>query len=199
VAAGVYALLRWSRRVRIGVGVLLVFAVVAVSVSPARPLDTTAAGRLHLWRIVAPHATDALLTGHGPGAVPLRFPEWQRHAAREGVRDPRFAGLTDHVHNDYLEALVERGVPGVLALILPLILALVAAVGMPRPTAPVVAGAAAAVTAGAACAFVDFPLARPTELAWWWVALALTFQTARVAAGRGRTPTDPAAAAPPAR
>jgi hypothetical protein len=38
------------------------------------------------------------------------------------------------------------------------------------------AGAIAAVAAGAACALVDFPLARPTELAWWWVAIALALQ-----------------------
>ena len=176
-ASGVYALLRWSRRVRIAVGALLVFAVVAVAISPARPLDTTAAGRLHLWRIVAPYATESLLTGLGPGAVPLHFPAWQRDAARAGVRDRRFAGLTDHVHNDYLEALVERGIPGLVALVVPLFLAIAAGVRLPRPTAPVVAGTCAAVTAGAACALVDFPLARPAELAWWWVALALTLQS----------------------
>jgi hypothetical protein len=63
----------------------------------------------------------------------------------------------------------------------------------------VVAGACAAVTAGAACACVDFPLARPTELAWWWVALALTFQTAHAAVDRGRTAANPPAVAPPGR
>jgi putative inorganic carbon (hco3(-)) transporter len=174
-----YAWLRWSRRVRLAAGGLLVFAAVAVVVSPARPLDTTAAGRLHLWRIVGPYAFDAPLVGQGPGAVPERFPDWQRHAAREGLRDRRFAGLTDHAHNDYIEALIERGVPGVLTLLVPLGLVGVAAWRSARPTSPVMAGACAAVTAGAACALVDFPLARPAELAWWWTSLAVAFETTR--------------------
>jgi putative inorganic carbon (HCO3(-)) transporter len=172
-AVAVYAVLRWSRRVRIGLAAVALFAGLAIVVSPARPIDTTAAGRVHLWRIVSPRAWEAPLTGHGPGAVTARFPEWQRSAAREGVRDRRFAGLTDHVHNDYLESLVERGVPGLASLIAPLVVLTVLAARLPRPVAPVVAGAMAAVAAGAACAFVDFPLARPTELAWWWVAIAV--------------------------
>ena len=111
-AVTVYALLRWSRRVRIGLAAVALFAGIAIGTSPARPIDTTAAGRLYLWRVVSPHAWDAPLVGQGPGAVTLHFPDWQRQAARSGVRDRRFAGLTDHVHNDYLEALVERGLPG---------------------------------------------------------------------------------------
>jgi putative inorganic carbon (HCO3(-)) transporter len=180
LAAGVavYAVLRWSRRVRIGLGALAIFAGIAVFVSPARPIDTTAAGRLYLWRVVSPHAWDTPLTGLGPGAVELRFAAWQRGAARDGVRDRRFAGLTDHVHNDYLEALVERGVPGLATLVAPILILCVLVVRMPRPITPELAGTTAAVAAGAACALVDFPLARPTELAWWWVALALALQAA---------------------
>ncbi len=178
-AAAVYASLRWSRRVRLAVAGLIVFAALAVASSPARPLDTTVAGRVHLWRIAARHAAAAPVTGQGPGAVTRQFPNWQRVAARTGVRDPRFAGPTDHVHNDYLEALIERGVPGLLALIVPLGLAVVqTARRCPAPISPVAAGACAALTAGAACALVDYPLARPTELAWWWVALAIALQSA---------------------
>jgi putative inorganic carbon (HCO3(-)) transporter len=177
-AVTVYAVLRWSRRVRVGLAAVAIFAGLAVWVSPARPIDTTAAGRLHLWRIVSPHAWDAPAVGLGPGAVALRFPEWQRLAAREGVRDRRFAGLTDHVHNDYLEALVERGVPGLVTMVAPLAALLLLGFRVPRPVTPVLAGTAAAVAAGAACALVDFPLARPTELAWWWVAIAVALQAA---------------------
>lgn len=188
-AVAAYAVLRWSRRVRIGLGAVAVFAAVAVLVSPGRPIDTTAAGRLYLWRVVSPHAWDAPVAGAGPGAVELHFPRWQRGAAREGLRDRRFAGLTDHVHNDYLEALVERGVPGLVTLIAPLIALLVLVIGVPRPVAPELAATTAAVAAGAACALVDFPLARPTELAWWWVAIALALQAAagsREGSGRQR-------------
>jgi putative inorganic carbon (HCO3(-)) transporter len=177
-AVAVYAVLRWSRRVRIGLGAVAIFAIVAVVVSPARPIDTTAAGRLYLWRVVSPHAWDAPVAGLGPGAVERHFPGWQRGAAREGVRDRRFAGLTDHVHNDYLEALVERGVPGLVTLVAPLIALLVLVIRVPRPVTPELAGTTAAVAAGAACALVDFPLARPAELAVWWVAIALALQAA---------------------
>jgi putative inorganic carbon (HCO3(-)) transporter len=170
--------LRWSRRVRIGLAAVAIFAASAVAVSPARPIDTTAAGRLHLWRIVAPHAWEAPAAGRGPGAVALRFPEWQRLAAREGLRDRRFAGLTDHVHNDYLEALVERGVPGLATLCAPVVVLLVLLLRLRRPVSPVLAGATAAVAAGAACALVDFPMARPAELALWWVAVVLALQGA---------------------
>ncbi len=191
-AAAIYAFLRWSRRVRLAVGALIVFAGIAVISSPARPLDTTAAGRLHLWRVALLHAAESPFTGLGPGAVTLHFPAWQRDAARTGVRDPRFAGPTDHVHNDYLEALIERGMPGLLALVLPLGFVLVRAVRCRRPASPLVAGSCAAVIAGAACAVVDFPLARPTELTWWWVALAVALQaTANPASGVTFAPAAP--------
>jgi putative inorganic carbon (HCO3(-)) transporter len=169
----VYASLRWSPRVRVALAALLVFGVVAVALSPARPIDTTVAGRLHLWRIATPHAFEQPVTGWGPGAVPLRFPEWQRAAARAGVRDRRFAGPTDHVHNDYLESLIERGIPGLLSLLLPLALTVVVVVRHARPASPLLTGAAAAIAAGAACALVDFPLARPVALAWWWLGIAI--------------------------
>jgi putative inorganic carbon (HCO3(-)) transporter len=175
-AVAVYATLRWSRRVRLGLAAVALFAAVAVAVSPARPIDTTAAGRLHLWRIAWPRVREAPLVGQGPGAVTLRFPDWQRNAAREGVRDRRFAGLTDHVHNDFLETLVERGLVGLVSLVAPLVVLGVQAFRMPRPVAPVPAGTMAAIAAGAACALVDFPLARPTELAWWWVAIAIALR-----------------------
>jgi O-antigen ligase len=175
-AVAAYAFLRWSRRVRIGVAAVALFAGVAIAVSPARPIDTTAAGRVYLWRVVSPRAWEAPFVGHGPGAVTLQFPRWQREAARDGVRDRRFAGLTDHVHNDYLEALVERGVPGLLSLLAPLIAVLVVAIRRARPASPVFAGATAAMVAGAACALVDFPLARPTELVCWWGAIAIALQ-----------------------
>jgi O-antigen ligase len=110
--------------------------------------------------------------------VTLRFPEWQRSAARDGVRDRRFAGLADHVHNDYLETLVERGLVGLASLLAPLAVLTVLAIRSPRPIAPVQVGALAAVAAGAACALVDFPLARPTELSWWWVAIAVALREA---------------------
>ena len=174
-----YASLRWSPRVRAALAALVVFGAGAIALSPARPIDTTIAGRLHLWRVAAPHAVERPVAGWGPGAVTLRFGEWQRDAARAGLRDPRFAGSTDHVHNDYLEALIDRGVPGLVSVLLPLALTILLVVRYARPVSPVLAGAAAAVAAGAACALVDFPLARPVELTWWWLALAIALVSTR--------------------
>lgn len=176
LAAGAltWAWLRWSPRALTGVAVVLVGGTLAIALSPARPLQTTLAGRVYLWQVVAPHAMARPLVGQGPGAVALRFAGWQQEADARGVRDPRFRGLTDHVHNDYLEALVERGVPGVLTLLAPLVgTCLVVGRRRQQQDAPLRAACAASVVAGAACAVVDFPLARPVELVWWWTAVAL--------------------------
>ncbi len=176
LAAGAvtWAGLRWSPRALVGVAVVLVGGTAAVALSPARPLQTTLAGRVYLWQVVAPHATARPLVGQGPGAVALRFAGWQQQADTRGISDPRFRGLTDHVHNDYLEALVERGVPGVLTLLAPLLSTCLLVVGRRhQPNAALRSACAASVMAGAACALVDFPLARPVELVWWWTAIAL--------------------------
>ena len=64
-------------------------------------------------------------------------------------------------------------------LLLPLALTILLVVRYARPVSPVLAGAAAAVAAGAACALVDFPLARPVELTWWWLALSIALVSTR--------------------
>lgn len=171
--AATWAGLRWSGRALAWVGVVLVIGTLAVALSPARPLQTTLAGRVYLWQVVAPHAMARPLVGQGPGAVALRFVDWQHEADDRGVSDKRFRGVTDHVHNDYLEALVERGVPGLLSLLAPLLSIWTLLWARARPSPPLTAACAAAVMAGAACAFVDFPLARPAELVWWWTAVAV--------------------------
>lgn len=175
LAAGAvtWAALRWSGRALLGVAVVLMVGTVVVALSPARPLQTTLAGRVYLWQVVAPHAMARPLVGQGPGAVALRFADWQHEADARGVSDRRFRGLTDHVHNDFLEALVERGLPGMLTLVAPLLSAWLVAWRRRRPATPLLAACVAAVVSGAACAFVDFPLARPVELVWWWTAVAL--------------------------
>jgi O-antigen ligase len=146
---------------------------VVVALSPARPLQTTLAGRVYLWQVVAPHAIARPLVGQGPGAVSLRFADWQHEADARGVSDRRFRGLTDHVHNDFLEALVERGLPGMLTLMAPLVSTWLMARRRRRGRTALMAACAAAVVSGATCALVDFPLARPVELVWWWSAVAL--------------------------
>ena len=83
-AVAVYATLRWSRRVRIGLAAVALFAGVAIIISPARPIDTTAAGRLQLWRIVLPRVREAPLVGQGPAPSRCASRSRQRSAAREG-------------------------------------------------------------------------------------------------------------------
>lgn len=168
-----WASLRWSGRAVMAVAVVVMVGTTVVALSPARPVQTTLAGRVYLWQVVAPHAVARPWVGQGPGAVSLQFAEWQHEADARGISDPRFRGLTDHVHNDFLEALVERGLAGILTLMAPLVSAWLVARRHGRAGTVLVASCTAAIVSGATCAFVDFPLARPVELVWWWTAVAL--------------------------
>ncbi len=136
-----------------------------------RPTAPVLQGRWYLWTTAAPHVLDAPWTGQGPGTVVLHWPAWEleRWRARCGT-DPtcvaahpqsRFAGLQDHLHSDWLEQLLDAGVPGLLALLALFATALVAAVrSATREGLAVAAGLASL----AARATVDFPLARPADL-----------------------------------
>ena len=169
----------WRRRVAIASGLA---AVLIIGISTARPLRETLAGRVYIWQVVWPHAFDAPVVGQGPGAFALLYPSWEREARRKpptAAAARYFAGPQQHAHNDYLEALVERGLAGPVTLLL--VLTTWVAGGRrafrPEPVAPGAApltiGAAAALVALGAVAFVDFPLARPAETALWWSCAAL--------------------------
>jgi putative inorganic carbon (hco3(-)) transporter len=157
--------------VLLGIGL----ALIAIVLSTARPLADTAAGRAYIVRVSWPHAFEAPWTGRGPGAFELLYPRWEldaRHTDRDGVR---FGGPQQHAHNDYLEALIERGLLGPVT-----ILAIVATCfwngwrhTRAARDAPLVAGTLAMLAALAVMACVDFPLARPTEAAWWWCGVAM--------------------------
>jgi O-antigen ligase len=168
----------WRRRVAIACGLA---AVVIIGVSTARPLRETLAGRVYIWQVVWPHAFEAPFAGQGPGAFALLYPTWEREARRKpptAAAARYFAGPQQHAHNDYLEALVERGLAGPVTILL--VLATWVGGGRrafrprgPAPGAdsaadPLGIGAAAALVALGAVAFVDFPLARPAEMALWW-------------------------------
>jgi putative inorganic carbon (HCO3(-)) transporter len=168
----------WRRRVAIACGLA---AVVIIGVSTARPLRETLAGRVYIWQVVWPHAFEAPFVGQGPGAFALLYPTWEREARRKpptAAAARYFAGPQQHAHNDYLEALVERGLAGPVTILL--VLATWVGGGRrafrprgPAPGAdaaadPLGIGAAAALVALGAVAFVDFPLARPAEMALWW-------------------------------
>ena len=191
VGAIAWAAVRWSGRAVGALVVVLAFGGAAIALSPARPLDTTIAGRVYLWRVVAPFAMQDLVTGLGPGVFEIRFPEWQREAAARGDRDRRFLGLADHAHNDYLEALVERGIPGLISVIAAIVVTWRTARTRHRPASPIIAAALSTVVAGAACALVDFPLARPVELTWWWLAITLIVTPAGRPANTTQLGSDP--------
>jgi putative inorganic carbon (HCO3(-)) transporter len=157
-------------------------ALVAIGVSTARPLAQTLGGRAYIVRVAWPHAWEAPWAGHGPGAFELLYPGWEREAAdRAGtqtvqtVQTVAFAGPQQHAHNDYLEALIERGVLGPVTILG--VLATCLRNGWRRTrgadNSPMTVGAVAMLAALAAIACVDFPLARPTETMWWWSGVAL--------------------------
>jgi putative inorganic carbon (HCO3(-)) transporter len=160
----------WRRRVAVACGLA---AVVIIGVSTARPLRETLAGRIYIWQVVWPHAFEAPWVGQGPGAFALLYPGWEREARRKpptAAAAHYFAGPQQHAHNDYLEALVERGLAGPVTLLLVLTTCLR---GGRRASEPLGIGAAAALAALGAVALVDFPLARPAETALWWSCAAL--------------------------
>ena len=155
-----------------------------LAISPARPLGETLAGRLYIWRVAWPHAWERPLVGRGPGAFEVSYAAWEgaaRQAHGTGGERPRFAGPQQHAHNDYLEALVERGLPGAASLAG--VVCLVLFTAWQARGRSVVAAGAASVAALAAVAVVDFPLERPAEVALFW--------TAACVAIRGGSEEDP--------
>lgn len=189
VAAGLTWILsgprNYRRRVAVACGLA---ALLIIAVSTARPLRETLAGRIYIWQVVWPHAFEAPWVGQGPGAFALFYPAWEREARRRpptAAAAHYFAGPQQHAHNDYLEALVERGLAGPVTILL--VLTTYVGGGRrafrlgPAPE-PLRIGAAAALAALGAVAFVDFPLARPAEMALWWSCAAL------LGTARARTP-----------
>lgn len=160
---------------------------VLVWLSPARVLPQTAAGRWYILLVAGPHAFDEPVAGHGPGAFELRYPAWEQEGRRSGrlpsslVR--RFAGPQPHAHNDYLQAVIERGVAGGVTFLLVLTTILVQGGRRLPEGAPAGArrrSARAALTASAlamaACALVDFPFQRPAETMTFWTCAALLWR-----------------------
>ncbi len=160
-------------------------AVIAIIVSTARPLNQTIAGRAYIVGIAAPHAFDAPFTGRGPGAFEVLYPDWERDSRQSQRSRPPFAGPQQHAHNDYLEALIERGLLGLVTIFIIFATSLRNAWRLTRRThdASVVVGAAAMLAALAAIACVDFPFARPTELTWLWSGVAMIILSVREASG----------------
>jgi putative inorganic carbon (HCO3(-)) transporter len=159
-------------------GCLVVVALIAIAMSTGRPLGETVGGRGYIIRIAAPHAFEAPIAGRGPGAFEFLYPTWERERTAPvdaGARN-RFAGPQQHAHNDYLEALIERGMAGPVTIV-----AILATcfwngwrrIRAAREAAAITVGTLAMMAAVAAIAAVDFPLARPAEATWWWCGVAI--------------------------
>jgi putative inorganic carbon (HCO3(-)) transporter len=126
-----------------------------------RDLKDRVAGRAYLHRVATPHLADNPLLGGGPGSLRARWPAWEidRFASgSEPIESRRYAAPQEHAHDDYLERALEQGLPAAL------LIAALAALSILRGRShrPWAAGALASL---AARALVDFPLARPAELA----------------------------------
>lgn len=153
-----------------GGGKLVVAAALLLVALPllSRDVATTTRGRAYLVAVALPHVLDAPLLGQGAGVVVERWPAWELEtwqarcadaACVEAHPEGRFTGAQDHVHADWLEVLLERGLLGLAALGLALGAALRTAWRSPRG-----ATVFAALVAALSRTLVDFPLARPADL-----------------------------------
>ena len=179
----VFAVLLRHRLSRWMIAGAVLAAVVVIAVSSGRGTIETLRGRLYIWQTTWAHAWERPIAGVGPGAFELHYKGWDdaaRASRRAAAGHVRFAGPQQAAHNDYLQALVERGVAGLVTTVLVLatpVLVWRRSRRCPAGARAALAGAAGAVAACAAVAILDFPLQRPAETAALWMAVALAWQT----------------------
>ncbi|MHB8797928.1 MAG: O-antigen ligase family protein [Thermoanaerobaculia bacterium] len=118
-----------SRRLLLGAGLAAGLAVAAVAawpgdvgallrrraatlLEPEAALKAVRAGRVGFWTAGARMVAEHPVAGIGPGRVPARFGEFC---------DPAFPVRTENLHNYYLQAVAENGVPGGLLVLLPFV------------------------------------------------------------------------------
>jgi O-antigen ligase len=173
VAVAAWAAFRSLRKWYLAILPIL-FGLLLIGVSTARPLADTLEGRLFIWRVSLPHALESPLTGGGPGSFQLNYPGWETARLAVARDEARFAGFQRHSHNDYIEALVDYGVPGLLLLLaIPALVLGRFCFPKRRPGDLAAEGAAAGAVALMALALVDFPLHRPAEAFLFWLFLAI--------------------------
>ncbi|HZJ53536.1 MAG TPA: O-antigen ligase family protein [Myxococcaceae bacterium] len=172
VAATVVLVSRRPGQGRRWLALVLGAALLAAAVPLAgRSLATVLRGRWYLVTTAAPHVAEAPWLGQGPGTVVLHWPAWEleRWRARCGADpacvaahpDARFLGVQEHLHDDWLERLLETGVVGLLALVALFGTAFGAAL---RSGTLEGLGIASGLASLAARSTVDFPLQRPADL-----------------------------------
>ena len=118
-----------SRRLLLGAGLAAGLAVAAVAawpgdvgallrqraatlLEPEEALKAVRAGRLGFWTAGARMVAEHPVSGVGPARVPARFDEF---------RDPTFPIRAENLHNYFLQAVAENGVPGGLLVLLPFV------------------------------------------------------------------------------
>jgi putative inorganic carbon (hco3(-)) transporter len=164
----------------------ILFGLLVVGISTARPLADTLEGRLFIWRVTLPHVLESPLVGAGPGSFQLNYPAWETARLAVARSEARFAGFQRHSHNDYLETLVDYGVPGLLLLLAVPALLFGRFCFTRRDSAdPAAEGAAAGAVALMALALVDFPLHRPAEAFLFWLFLAIVHSSISIPAAPG--------------
>jgi O-antigen ligase len=180
-AAAGLAVLAWTWRrpakhMILWAALLLAAGGLAIAFGSTRPISTTIRGRLYIWSVAAPHAVDRPLFGYGPGAVAVQYPRWEADRLRQGVDEDvrRYAAPQRHLHNDYLEALIDLGVPGTVAWVCVIAVAVAGGLRARGDSVHDIVGSGAGVAALAVVALVDFPFARPVELFVFWTLAACT-------------------------
>ncbi len=151
----------------------------ATLVDPSASLDAVRAGRVGFWMAGVRMAVAHPLAGVGPGRAPARFEEF---------RDPAFPVAAENVHNYFLQAIAENGLPGGLLVLWPLVpLAFVA--GRLLATGAALSSPLAALAPGllafSLTGFASHPWLLPEMQFLFWGAAALLPEANAPAGGTG--------------
>lgn len=159
---------------------LLAIITVGVLLAPTRAIEETLRGRVYIWTTTAAHALEHPFAGNGPGSFAIRYPAWETERIAHGVDESvrQYAAAQRHAHNDYVEVLVDFGIPGLLSFWAVITAAIAWSLRRVAELRQDLRDAAAAgIAALAAIALVDFPFQRPVESVTWWTLLALVVLT----------------------
>jgi hypothetical protein len=173
-----------GRRLVLGAGLGLGISVVALAawpgdvgqllrrrastlVDPGESLHAVQAGRVGFWKAGARMVGSRPLTGVGPGRVPARFEEFC---------DPGFPVRVENLHNYFLQAIAENGIPGGLLVLWPFVPLLLLA-GRPLSTGASFSSPESALAPGliafALTGFASHPWLLPEMQFLFWGAAAL--------------------------
>jgi O-antigen ligase len=199
VAGALFAAAALRRSVRPLLGAVVLALCLLCAGLLARDPQRALAGRLHLWTTGLSALRAAPFLGYGPGSVALLQPAWEADRFERGEAGPAqrpYAGAQDHLHNDFLERALEQGPVGAAIFALLLAAGLAAALRGARTTSSEAAQVRFAALGAAAASLsarglLDFPAARPAELALLVTLIALAARAApRAAAARAPLPAS---------